>query len=225
MTEGITQWTAGGLALRTIARWMVDGGDATKLREFIRWLVPSDVVQTEHLFIVGALKQLTEAGQELSLDRLESTIAAQDPAGFVRMVLQSIVDNRQAGPRPDGPEFDQLVAILRDFRATRNREATEAERNAVSIARSVIARSTGVIEGAKQLAWVERELSPEDRPSVAVFARLTDAVRDYPAGSARKHWASDALARKDAERAQLELDAWPEIERACRQVIDRWAAV
>ena len=141
------------------------------------------------------------------------------------MVFQTIVDNRQAGPSPDAPEFDQLGAILKDFRAARNREATEAKRDGVSIARSIIARSTGVLEGAKQLAWVDREFSPEDRPSVAVFARLTDAVRDYPEGSVRKHWASDALAQKDAERAQLALDSWPDIERACRLVIDRWTAV
>jgi hypothetical protein len=154
------------------------------LREFVRWLAPNDVIQTEHLFIVNALKRLANAGEELSIDRLEATIAVQDPAGFVRIVLQNIVDNSHAGPSPTGgSEFDELVTILKDFRVTRDREAAEARRNAVNVARSVIARTTGVIDGARQLAWVEHEFHGDDRKSFLVFSRLANAVRNYPEGT------------------------------------------
>jgi hypothetical protein len=204
---------------------MIDGGDANKMREFINWLSAHDVVQTEHLFIVDALKRLADRGDELSLDQLEASIAAQDPAGFVRSVLQSIVDNRDAGPAPGSSEFDELVAILKDFRLAREREAVEAKRSAVDVARKVIARTTRAIDGAKQLAWVEQEFHGDDRQRFAVFSRLDTAVRDHPEGPVREHWAADALARTDAERDQLERAAWPEVEQACKELIERWSAV
>jgi hypothetical protein len=226
MTEDITQWAAGGLALRTIARWIIDGGDAAKMAEFVSWLVPNDVVQTEHLFIVAAVKRLVEAGEELSIDRLETTIAPDDPAGFVRIVLQNIVDSRHTGPSPTGGlEFDELVGILMSFRKARDHEAIQARRNAVRIARSTLARTTRVIDGARQLEWVEGQFQSGDRQAFAVFSRLVASVRDYPEGAARKHWAADALAQKDAERARLEVDAWPDVEIACKTLIDRWGAV
>ena len=110
---------------------------------------------------MDALKRLADAGGELSLVRLEAAIAAEDPAGFVLMVLQSIVANRHVGPvLPRDPSLINLWRFSRNSSPVRDREATEAKRNAVNVVRSILARNTGVIEGGKAIGVGRTRVPP-----------------------------------------------------------------
>jgi len=82
-----------------------------------------------------------------------------------------------------------------------------------------------VIDGAKQLAWVEDEFQDDERQVFRIFRKVADDARDYPEGPMRKHWAADALVRKDRERAELEARARHKVETACRALLDRWGGI
>ena len=219
MNRHSEQWEAGTFALLTIVRWMIDGGDPARLREFIRWLTPDDVVQTEHLFILDALKTVERAGGEISLDRLDMVLEEVDPAAFARIVLDDLIGCRDEGARDD-KQFAALMEKLQKLRATSTRESLKASRASAEVARKILARKIGVIEGARKL-FDAADPFPGEGDVFGIFSRVALAAREFPEGSQRRHWAADALIRKDAERAQFEADAWPEIERACKELVNR----
>lgn len=224
MAQPMDQYTAGGLALRIIVRWMIDGGEAQRMRELIRWLIMSDLVLTEDLLILVALKSLDASGEELSIDSLRAKLSPQDPAGFARIVLDQIVESRHGYPA-DGPELDQFLQILAELRKGREEELKTAKRTAVSIARQVLAREMGVIEGAGDLQWVEDHFRADESHVFTIFSRIARETQSHPVPAQRRLWAEDALARIDRERAELEEKVWPEVELACKKVIERWATV
>jgi len=156
------------------------------------------------------------AGSEAA-DPLRDTIATQDPAGFVRGTLNGIVESRR-----EGPEFDQLSKVLTELREGRKEDAKTAKRSAVDVAKRILAREIDVIEGARQLQWIEREFQSD---VFGIFSRITRKTRDHPVAAVRKHWATDALARVDRERTELEENSRLEVELASQKLIDVWAAI
>lgn len=222
MSQYSEQWAAGTLALLTIVRGMIDGGDPARLREFIRWLTPDDVVQTEHLFILAALKTVERDGGELSRDRLNAALEEIEPAYFARLVLDNLVECRDEGARDD-KAFDKLMSKLEKLRAKSARESLKASRAAAEVARKILAHKLGVIEGARKLFDAD-DPYPFMGNVPDIFSRVALAAREFPEGGQRKHWAPEALIRKDAERRQFEADAWPEIERACKELVNRWGS-
>jgi len=221
---GANQWTAGGDALCTIARWMVDWGDPARTREFIQWLTVGDVLQTEHVLIITALKTMEREGGELSPGRLEAAFAPEILAGPLKSIWAVIVEARSDGAADD-VEFEELMANLKRLRVIREQEAMEAKRNAVRIARMVLARTMSAMDGAKELVSAVNDYAGDDRPSLAVLVRLEAAADKYPVGPVRRYWAAYVLAQQERERIQIESDARPETEAACRLLIDRWGSV
>jgi len=218
---GMDQWTAGGLALQIIVRWMIDGSDARRTRDFIKWLSVGDVIQTEHLIILCALQSLETSGDELSIDALRARLSTDDPAGFLVMVLNQMIESRLELPS-EGSRLDEFRGVLTKLRERRQEQLEEAKRAALDIARRVLRRQMNVIDAAQKFQSIEHEFRYGEGRGLEIFSRITSATSGHPRVEQRKHWAADALARVERECAELEERTRPEVELACRKLIEQW---
>jgi hypothetical protein len=106
-------------------------------------------------------------------------------------------------------------------------------KESVEIAQELLGGSLGIIEGCRKLAklgssWTAHE-EEEDwhgtrDPDFDVFKNLDYETIHLPLGDVRRHWGSDALARKDIEIAECEAAHKDEVLAACRRIIEKFSS-
>ncbi len=84
------QWDVGAPVLGKLLQ-MLEAGREWEVEEAFNRLLPSDMVQTEHIFIVAAANHIGAVGEKLTLAILRREIAKNDPAGFVGIVLDGLL--------------------------------------------------------------------------------------------------------------------------------------
>jgi hypothetical protein len=74
------------------------------------------------------------------------------------------------------------------------------------IAQGILDGRVGIIAGARQISGLcGGHLGLDERdPDLATFVGIDSETDDLPIGNTRRHWAPDALARKDVEIARCE---------------------
>ncbi len=91
----------------------------------------------------------------------------------------------------------------------------------VRVAKSVLAGSVGVIEGARTLASLGHELGELDQDFIP-FVAIHSETDHLPVGSERQHWAADALQEKDAEIERTEGFHRARALVACKRLVERF---
>jgi hypothetical protein len=91
------------------------------------------------------------------------------------------------------------------------------------IAQGILDGSISLIEGSRQLSTVALAHAP--RPlddDFGPFLTFDDMTCDFPVGEFRRFWATDALAAKDAQAAQVEAQFREILLAACRRLVLRF---
>lgn len=95
---------------------------------------------------------------------------------------------------------------------------------AIEIARALLDRKVGFLEGVRGMFGVASEFGDSERveyfgPFIGVYSE-TDT---FPTGDVRSRWSKEALERADRELAEAERLYRPAIESACRALIEKWS--
>lgn len=107
----VDRWTAGGLVLGSLLRYMIDGPKA-RLESALDNIHPSYMIQTEHYFIVRALKSMRASGKRITLESLRNSFLGEENGGvFVLVVLDQAVELRKSVVFDDA-QVDELIAFL-----------------------------------------------------------------------------------------------------------------
>ena len=82
----------------------------------------------------------------------------------------------------------------------------EQEREIVRVARRILSDEVGIIAGAREMTCVRfRSHTNEQRDEeFLAFVGIASETDHLPVGDVRRHWAADALIRKDAEIIEAE---------------------
>ncbi len=120
---------------------------------------------------------------------------------------------------------EHLLAASAWAESTPQREPTaEARHRAVQIAHEVLAGRLGVMEGARSLSALRTQVGVAEFDDDFIVFLAVDSETDHlPLGSVRQYWDPLALARKDAEAAEIAKSARPDVFAACRRIISRFA--
>ena len=84
--------------------------------------------------------------------------------------------------------------------------ASSDRQKIVQIAQGILNGSIGIIAGARQLRVFAGGHAGIDEfdPDFRTFVGIDSETADLPVGESRRHWAADALAKKDVEIARCE---------------------
>src|SRR4051812_7924138 len=75
----------------------------------------------------------------------------------------------------------------------------------VDVASAILRGELGIIEGSRQLCSLQFRVSSLDHnPDFLSFVGIDSETDHLPVGDVRRHWAADALARKDIEIRKAE---------------------
>ena len=101
-----------------------------------------------------------------------------------------------------------------------NERALRAE--SVAVAQSVLLGGLDAIRGAWRLSRLRHDWEAEDDPDFLFMSGVASETDGFPLGPERSHWHPSALARNDAELA--EVIAWwdASVREACRRIVDRY---
>ena len=98
-------------------------------------------------------------------------------------------------------------------------------RQAVELAKGILAGSTPLLEGCNTLASLEPAVEVEAQdPDFQTFALISSECDALPIGSARQLWAPEALARLQPELESAIAWATPLALPACRSIVQRFGA-
>lgn len=214
---------AGGDAVRAIVRALAFGRDLAGVRETIEIVRLDDLVLVEHFIILKALKALSASEGTLAIDALKAVMAPDDPACFALLVLDGWVRGQPEGA--GASELQRSRALLVQARTAQEQASRRSKVQAVQLAHDILSGAASAVDAARTLARVTEELPAEERRCFEVFSTLADAVDQRITGEVRRYWAPSVLAQHDRWYAELEASSRPELERACRALIDRWSAV
>lgn len=84
--------------------------------------------------------------------------------------------------------------------------ASSDRRKIVQIAQGILEGTISIIAGARQLrVFAGGHAGIDERdPDFRTFVGIDSETDDLPVGESRRHWAADALAKKDVEIARCE---------------------
>lgn len=88
------------------------------------------------------------------------------------------------------------------------------------LASEMLAERRGLVEGARLIVRLKDQLDDPSDPRFEIFEVVASEAEDLPVGPERSLWASDALARKDRERAEYEGRVREAVLQACRGIVD-----
>jgi len=100
-------------------------------------------------------------------------------------------------------------------------EVREWSAEVLRISRSLLEGKIGVIVASRALASLGSELGGMDTDFVP-FVGIASETDHLPVGDERRHWAEDALRRKDAEMAQAEAFYQSAAISGCEQLVSRY---
>lgn len=103
--------------------------------------------------------------------------------------------------------------------------ASSDRQKIVQIAQGILDGSIGIIAGARQLRIFAGGHAGIDEfdPDFRTFVAIDSETDDLPVGESRRHWAADALARKDVEIARCEDLYRAEAREAASHLIARFS--
>lgn len=115
----IDQWSAGGHAITVVLRALIDGDDADQLRSFIQYLEPTDFIQTEHLIMLRALKEMESKGIPLTMESFTDELAQIDIHCWTQSLIlipkiEALQEDRET--TPNLPEMFEVLGRLRVIR-------------------------------------------------------------------------------------------------------------
>ena len=94
---------------------------------------------------------------------------------------------------------------------------------AVGIARQIISREVGLVEGIRKLNDLAWDLDDDGLDArFDAFRQFESKVLNVPPITAREHWSPTALSAVDAQVATFEAIHRPEVEAACRALIQSY---
>lgn len=96
----------------------------------------------------------------------------------------------------------------------------ESRAQIVETAKMILATDISYVDGARIICPLlyEARIDPHAKPFVA-FIAIDSEAESFPFGDARKKWNSEALAKLDAELAEIEDWARGFGEDACREIV------
>lgn len=105
-------------------------------------------------------------------------------------------------------------------------DVLHVKRRIVEMATHMEGGEIDLFEGYRRIAELRMGLDDEtiDDPDVTTFVAIDSELDVYPMGPSRAHWAPEALAEKDRQRAQYLERVRDELLRACREVRLKWAS-
>src|SRR5450432_2134540 len=94
---------------------------------------------------------------------------------------------------------------------------------AATIAQSILDGATSLIEGSRELSALALAHAPKPLDGdFSPFVVFDDRTCEFPVGEFRRLWATDALAAKDRQAAQVEEKYREILLAACRQLVIRF---
>jgi hypothetical protein len=98
-------------------------------------------------------------------------------------------------------------------------------RKIADVASSMLDGPMDLLEGCRTIVRLRGNLSDPDLydPDLLFLVAVESELDDVPVGTARQHWAPEALAEKDEKKSRYLATAQEEIQRSCRALITRWA--
>jgi hypothetical protein len=102
-------------------------------------------------------------------------------------------------------------------------EIQRQRRAAIRVARSILQRDIGIVEGARQMLTFRSSIGIDEFDEDILTFVVVDSETDHLlAGEARRHYQPSFLARQDVEIADVEAFYRGEVFNACRSVIQRF---
>ncbi len=190
-----TQWDTEVAVLSETLHMLRDGRESGA-REIFDRLAPADMVQTEHILIVAAAKGVLAAGETLTVESLRAAIVPNDPARFIEMVFDGLLERKIL----EKFSLGDLIGDLIERRTLPDQDRSRAAR----IAADILQGRMALREGAEELVSIGYSCTGPARQFFLPFARVGSETDHFPTEAARKHWNPDALARKDAELSAYE---------------------
>jgi hypothetical protein len=96
---------------------------------------------------------------------------------------------------------------------------------AAAVAQAMLDGSTSLIAGSREIARLALAHAPTPLDDdFAPFVLFDDRTCDLPVGESRRHWAADALGKKDAELATVEAEFHDRLLEACRHLVARFGS-
>jgi hypothetical protein len=204
------QWDTEVAVLSETLHMLRDGRESGAREVFDR-LAPADMVQTEHILIVAAAKGVLASGEKLTVESLRAAIVPNDPARFVEMVFDGLLERKVL----EKFSLEDLIGELIERRTLSDQQRSRAAR----IAADILQGRTALREGAEELVSIGNSCTGPDRQFFLPFGRVDSETDHFPTGAARKHWNPEALAGKDAELSAYEERVRSELATALQALV------
>ena len=101
---------------------------------------------------------------------------------------------------------------------------SEVKAQIAAVAAAMSAGSITLLDGCRRILSLRPALSKASLtdPDIQTFVAIESELDDVPMGSARNHWAPEALAQKDREAAEYLETSSAAIVRACLSLAIKW---
>ena len=101
---------------------------------------------------------------------------------------------------------------------------SEVKAQIADLAAAMSAGTITLLDGCRRILSLRPALSKASMtdPDIQTFVAIESELDDVPMGSARSHWAPEALAQKDREAAEYLATSSTVILKACRSLATRW---